>query len=248
MAKKSGLGNQLYVAGYDISGDVGAVQTIAGPRTLFDVTAISKSAHERLITHAGGAISFNNWFNDAANQAHAALKGLPTTDVIATFLYSETRGDPAAGLVAKQLNYDWNRPADGGIQGTVELTANASPLEWGKSLTAGKDTHSSATSSTGIVDSAQTTAGARAYLEIFSLGSGTPTVKLEDSSDTTDGTDGSWADLVSFTINSANTAERVTVTGTVEKGVRVTTTGTFTNLVMAVVFVRGTANDDEDLS
>ena len=44
------------------------------------------------------------------------------------------------------------------------------------------------------------------------------------------------------------TAEQVTITGTVERYVRLTTTGTFSNLDFAVAYARGTAQDDVDLS
>jgi hypothetical protein len=30
MAKQSGLGDNLYVAGYDLSGDIGSLETISG--------------------------------------------------------------------------------------------------------------------------------------------------------------------------------------------------------------------------
>ena len=45
MAKKSGLGNNLFISGYDLSGDVGAIGSIASTRGVQDVTSINKSAH-----------------------------------------------------------------------------------------------------------------------------------------------------------------------------------------------------------
>ena len=78
------------------------------------------------------------------------------------------------------------------------------------------------------------------------IDSGTPTVKIEDSTNNS-----SWSDLIAFTgIANGNepTAEYKTVTGTVNRYLRITTTGTFSNADFAVAIQRGTAQDDEDLS
>jgi len=96
MTKRSGLGDNFYIGGYDLSGDVGAVNTIADRTGLLDATGIDKSGRERMSGLASGEISFNSFFNDAAGQAHEALKGLVKTDRIAMWL----KGDPAVPPVA----------------------------------------------------------------------------------------------------------------------------------------------------
>lgn len=70
-------------------------------------------------------------------------------------------------------------------------------------------------------------------LQVFSLGSGTVDVKIEDSAN-----DSTWADLVSFTSASGSTSERVTISGTIRRYVRVTTSGTFTDAKIACAIVR----------
>ena len=78
--------------------------------------------------------------------------------------------------------------------------------------------------------------------------SGTPTVTIEQSSD--NGSGDAWATVLSFTAvgyASAPTAERVTVSGAVERYLRITTTGTFSNLDFVVTTRRGTAQDDVTL-
>lgn len=247
MAKRSGLGQNLYVGGYDLSGDVGAVRGAGSPRALLDATGIDKSARERVVGPSDGRLAFTTWFNDATDQEHDALKGLPTADRALLYAMGTSLGEAAAGLVAKQVGYDWLRDPDGSLRGAVEAVAVASPLEWGKMLTAGKVTHASAASETGDVD-AQSTAGLIGFLQVFSIGSGTPTFVIEHSSDTTDGTDGSWSTLLTFDAASAPAGERKTATGTVEKGLRARTTGTFTNAIFAMAFRRGTPQDDVDLS
>ena len=104
MAKKSGLGDNIFVHGYDLSGDVGAVDKISGSKKVTDITGINSSAVERLALQGDGEISFSAWFNSAADQEHAALKGLPTGDRQVTYCPGTTAGDTASMLTAKQIN------------------------------------------------------------------------------------------------------------------------------------------------
>jgi len=243
MSKRSGLGNQLYVGGYDISGDVGALSNLSTPRGEQNVTGIDKSANERIQLLVDGDISFDTFFNDATDQIHDALSTLPTTNRQGMFLVSTTRGEPAFAMNAKQINYDWSRAAEGSLTGTTQLLqADGNPPAWGESI-AMKETIASAGDITGYID-VQTTSGVVAFLQIFTLGSGTPVITLQDSSDTTDGDDGSWSTIGTFTINSARSAERLAVAGTIEKALRIEASGTFTNLVVAAMIRRGTAEDN----
>ena len=247
MAKKSGLGQQIFVHGYDLSGDVSAIDNAGSPRNLMDATALNASAHERMVGLSDGNISVSSWFNDASEQEHAAYSGLLTTNRIVLWAFGATRGDVAAGLVAKQMNYDGSRGADGSLALSVEsLGASGVPLEWGNTLTTGKETHASAGSSTSRDDGAATTAGMAGYLEIDDCDSGTPTVLIQHSSD--NGVGDAWATVLTFAAvgyASAPTAERVTVSGTVKRYLRVTTTGSFANLDFCVATRRGESVDDE---
>ena len=249
MAKGTGLAQAIFVGGYDLSGDVGSVQRAACPRPLFDVPGINQSGYQRLNGLADGEIEFNTWFNDAAGQEHAALKGLPTADVIVLYANRSSVDARAAGLVAKQMNYDWARGPDGSLQGTVLARGNGNALEWGVMLTAGSITHASATTSASKDDAAATTAGIIAYLEIVSIASGTPTMVIQESSD--DGAADQFTAKLTFTAvadGSEPTAERKTATGTVERYLRAQTTGTFTTAVFAIMYRRGTAQDDVSLA
>jgi hypothetical protein len=246
VAKKSGLAQGFYLGGYDLSGDVGAINGASSPRTTTEIQGINKSAKERLLLLTDGLLEFLVFFNDAALAEHVILKTLPTTDVIALWVAGQAVGDVAAGIVAKQVDYAWERPADGSLAGTVQLMAQGTPLEWLTMLSAGEDTDASAESNASRDDAAQTTAGLIAYLQVVDIASGTPTVVIEDSAN-----DSTWATLVSFAAvadGAEPTAERVTVTGTVDRYLRVTTTGTFTDFDYVVATRRGTAQDDLDLS
>ena len=250
MAKKTGLGQKFYVHGYDLSGDVGAINTCRTGVALLDTTAIEETINTRLQGLSGGGISLALFLHDATARRHLALKALRTADRLVMYLTGTTRGDAAACLTALQVSYGWNRGADGALLGTVQALSNADPVEWAKLLVA-KVTHSSATDETGIVNSVQTTKGGVGFLQHFSAASGTVEYDIEDSSDSTNGVDGVWANLLAFSDVStpwSQIAQRVEVTGTVEKWVRASTNGTFTTAVFAMAFFRGTDNDRVDLS
>jgi len=318
MAKQAGLAHQIYVGGYDLSGDVGAINNAACPRALLDMTAINKSAMERANGPADGVIDFNSFFNDAALAAHAGLSGLPTTDVLIIWALGAAVDDPAFALTAKQVGYDGARGADGSLAFNVNALANAYAPEWGVMLSSAQDTFASSGSGSSKDDGTQADAvtitsssvanptniltaaahgltsgdsvliaghsgstpdingyhtvtvvdatnftipvnvtvggsggtstltstrnGAAGFLHIIDIGSGTPTVVIEDSID-----DSTWASLISFTAvadGNEPTAERKTVSGIVNRFLRITTTGTFTDLDLVVAYRRGEAVDD----
>ena len=138
MAKKSGLGQQIFVHGYDLSGDVATIDNAGSPRNLLEITAVNASGIERLVGLSDGNLSVSSWFNDATEQEHAAFSGLVTTDRIVTWALGATRGDVAACLVAKQLNYDGTRGTDGSLSFSVDTQADGISLDWCNTLTTGK--------------------------------------------------------------------------------------------------------------
>ncbi len=243
MAKKSPLQQGFWINGRDVSGDVGAFDNIGSPRAVREITGIDKAAIEREQLRSDAAISYSGYFNDAANKLFDALKDAPTGDQIGLIAFGGNAvGDVAAMMVGKQVTHAQTKDADGGVNVTSELQGNGVTLEWGDMLTALTDTFSSAASSASRDDSASTSNGAAAVLEVIDIGSGTPTVVIEDSAN-----DSTWATLISFTAvadGSEPTAERKTVSGTVDRYLRITTTGTFTDAEIAVGIRRGTSVDD----
>lgn len=247
MAKTAGMGDNFYSGGYDLSGDVGSLSRIGGGPAPLEVTAINKSAPERLGGKRDGEISFMSWFNPAAAQAHAALSPLPTANVIASYFHVPAIGNPAASVVAKQINYDGTRGADGSLSFAIQALANGFGLEWGDQLTAGKRTDTGATAGTAFDSGAATTNfGLQAYLQVFSFVGTDVTVKIQESSDNAGD---AYADVVGggFTqiTGGAPLTQRIaTATNlAVERYLKVTTvtTGGFTSLVFAVMAVRNLA-------
>lgn len=237
MAKQSGLGDNFYLNGYDLSGDVGAVQTIAGRRAALDVTAINGSAMERILGLGDGEMSFNSWFNDALLHEHVALSPLPTADVIASYFRGTTLGNAAASIIGKQVNYDGTRNNDGSLAFAVQVLGNAFALEWGQMLTAGLRTDTAATNGASIDTAASLSFGLSAILHVTAFAGTSVTVTLEDSAN-----DSTWAAITgaAFTAASAIGAQRIatSLTGTVRRYIRAVTTGTFSSATFAVNVIK----------
>lgn len=237
MAKQSGLGDNLYVAGYDLSGDIGSLSDIGGGPGVLPNTGIDKFAMERIGGVRDGRMSFNSYFNPAANQEHSRLKLLPRTDVIMSYFRGTVLGTEAACLNAKQVNYDGSRNDDGSFVFNVDGVGNSYGLEWGKQLTAGKRTDGAATNGAGVDLLATTNFGLQAYLQVFAFTGTSVTIKLQESND--NGAVDPWADVVGggFTVVTGITSERIQTARNqaVKRWLRVVTTGVFSNAVFAVM-------------
>lgn len=235
MAKTGGLGDNFYVAGYDLSGDIGAIGRVAGGLAgTQDVTGINKSAFERVGLLRDGGMEWTSFLNPGEGAAHERLSALPTADVIATYCRGTTLGNPAASMVGKQINYDPTRGTDGSITLAVQALPSGYGLEWGRLLTAGKRSDSAATNGSSVDFGAAGTHGLQAWLHVFSFTGTSCTVKLQQSSD--DGDTDAFADLTGggFTAATDVTSQRITVSGAVERYLRIATTGTFTECTFAV--------------
>jgi len=240
MTKRTGLGDNLYVSGVDLSGDVGELGRIGGGPATLDVTSIDKSAMERRGGIIDGSIDFTSFFNDAAGQAHPTLGSLPTGQRIVSYLRGTAIGNAIASCVARQLNYDGERARDGALKFAVGAASDGTGVQWGEQLTAGKRTDSAATNGTALDALAASTFGFAAFLHVFAFTGTSVTVKLQESSD--NGGGDAFADVVGggFTVVSAAPAsQRITATpANLERYVRVVTTGTFSSCVFAVGLVR----------
>lgn len=237
MAKSTGLGDRLYVGGYDLSGDIGSLQQIMGGPAPLEVTDITQSAYERLGGERNGGMTFTSWFNKAAGRSHPVLAALPTTDVIAIYGHGTTLGNAGAACVAKQIGYDGTRAADGALSFSTAVQSNGYGLEWGDQLTAGTRADTAATNGTGFDGAASTAFGAQFYLQMFSVTGTSCTVKVQDSADNV-----SFADLTggAFTTVAAGSrgSERIAVTGTIRRYLRAVSSGTFSNAQFVVLGVR----------
>ena len=239
MTKQSGLGDNFYIGGYNISGDVGSLGSISCPLSPLEDTGIDKLAMERLGGLRSGHIEFSAFFNTSAGQEHAALKTLPTASTIATYFRGTTVGDPAFALQGKQLNYDPVRGADGSLVENVTVESDQYGGEWGIMLTAGVRSLSGTSGSGTSVDTgASLSFGAQMYVQVFSFTGTDAEIRFQDSAD-----DSSFGTVGSLnpTITTAPYTTRVATsnTATIRRYIRVTVpTGTFTQLSFAVMVIK----------
>lgn len=240
MSKRSGLGCQLWVSGYDLGNDVGQI-SIGSPIGTFDKTGLDKLANERIYGRRDGSMSVQVFFNPATDRAHDRFSLLPTADQLMTLGVGSTLGSPAAALWCKQINYDPTRSADGDLTFASEQQGSGYGLEWGVQLTAGARTDAGATVGTSVdLGSASPGAfGAQFYLHVLSFAGTDATIKIQESSD--DGGGDAFADVVGggFTaVTAGPTYQRIaTAAIAVERYLRVvtTTSGGFSSLVFVVV-------------
>lgn len=243
MTKSSGLGDNLYVAGFDTSGDIQQLGNIGGGPALLNFTPINKSAYERQGGLRDGRIEYTAFFNHVpvTGGTHEKLAALPSTDQIVTYCRGTALGDAAASLVSKQIGYDPNRGDDGSLTFALSAQANGFGIEWGQQLTAGIRTDTAATNGTGIDTTASASFGGQAYLQAFSFTGTDVTVKIQDSAD-----NATFADVAGFSFTqitgSTPLAERIALgnTATLRRYLRAVTvtTGGFTSLAFAVNVIK----------
>lgn len=307
MAKTSGIGDNFYVSGYDLSGDINSIGQLGGGPALLDVTGLKSAANERigglrdadwqfvsffeytggttapgfpasgttitstynwpvLVTISGGtvtnvvisgasagtgdgsytlgslgtiAVTYTGsptWTWAAMGREHAAFSSLPTSDAIACYFRGTTLQNPAAAINGKQLNYDPTRDATGNLTLAVEIQANSYGMGWGEQLTPGLRTDTSATTGSAITDTAATSYGAQAYVQLVEFLGTSVTITIDHA--TTSG--GSYSALMATSAMTGIGAQRLTVanTTTVNQYLKVVTSGTFTLATFAVAFMR----------
>lgn len=233
MAKQSGLGDNFYIGGFDLSGDVSSVDAISGPLATLDVTPINSFGNQRIGGLRDGDMQFTSFFNPSAGQEHLALSTLPRTDVIASYFRGTTLGNASACINGKQVNYDGTRDNSGALTLKVEVQANSFGLEWGRMITAGLRTDTTATTGPAFDQGAGGTHGAQAYLQLIAL-TGT-SVDVTVTHATTSG--GTYSTLIDFGSLTTSGAARGTAAGTVNEFLKVATSGTFTSATFAVTLV-----------
>lgn len=243
MAKTSGLGDNFFVDGNNISGDVGSIDNISSPQALLDTTGIDKSAYERITGLRDGDMKWSTFFNAATGRVLSVLKTLPRTNRIATYCRGTTLGNPSASMLALQLDYNGKRAANGAYTFSCEAQANGYGTDWGNQLTAGMRTDTAATNGASVDFAASTSFGFQAYLHLNAFAGTDVTVKLQDSADNSSFTDIASGAFTQITTTTPQ-AQRLAVggTATVRRYVRAitVTTGGFTSATFSVHIAKNT--------
>jgi hypothetical protein len=88
MAKQGGLGDNFYIGGYDLSGDVASLDTLSTPWDVIDFTVIKDSAHERQLTLRTADLQFTTFFDQVGTGT--AAPGVPgsNTPLVSTYNWS----------------------------------------------------------------------------------------------------------------------------------------------------------------
>lgn len=239
MAKTSGLGDNFYIAGYDVSGDTNSLSRVGGGPAMIPQTSIVQSAQARAGGLRTGDLQWVSFFNDdtLADSAHTALKGVSVDDQVCSYLRGTAIGNAMASCVAKQIGYDPTRGADGSLTIGVAATSNGYGIEWGQQLTAGIRTDTTGTNGASLDGGAATAFGLQAYLHVFEVTGTSVTITLEDSANNS-----SWTAIsgAAFTAATGKGAQRISISNaaTVRRYVRAVSSGTFTNAQFAVNLVR----------
>lgn len=149
MAKQSGINERLYVSQYDLSGDIGALNSVRAGRNLQDVTGLDKAAVERLRLLRDGEIDFTGFFDSAAGQEYPVLRNIGGLPKLVTWCTGITSGRPTGSLIGRQSTFDYNRGADGSLALTSNFMGDSTGLEWGQLVTGAMQDFASAAASTG---------------------------------------------------------------------------------------------------
>lgn len=207
-------------------------------RAMGTVTSLLDEGAKFIPGLLNGSLSLNGRFESGTGNIHETINSAEGVDnglLVTALPDGFTVGQPAYIAESDLSSYGVTAP----VADVVNLTAEAQPddgVDWGVSLHA--HTSETGTGTEASVDNVSSSSnGGVASLHVTSVSGTSPTldVTVQHSPD-----DSTWADLVSFTQATAQTSERVTVSGTVDRYVRESHTvgGTSPSFTYAVAFAR----------
>jgi len=176
------------------------------------------------------------WAWIAIGTEHNALSLLSGADQVGMYFRGTgVLGQPVACINGKQLNYDPTRGNDGSLTLKVDIQANSYGMEWGLGLTNGLRTDIAASNGSALDNGASTAFGAQAYYELTGIVGTSVDVVLQHSPDNS-----AWSTLIDFGAHTVIGSGRGFVGNvtTVNRYLRVITTGTFTYAQFAVMVAR----------
>lgn len=232
MAFVHGKDSGVFVAQFDLSGDFTQYDFTKEIQAV-DITTLGNSDRVYLAGLHSGKISIQGVFNDATDKSDEEFTNLLGSSAVITASPTAAAaiGDRAFMVDGFIENYQPRSPGNDAVRFTSGFQASAG------AYTGQIIHHNNQESSTGnfasVDGGAQTTAGATAFLHVTQFSGTNATVTVEDSTD-----DAIFGSLVAFTAATGVTSEKVSVTGTVERYVRIALTGTFTTITFVVSFAR----------
>lgn len=240
MSITHGKDGRVYVNGYDLSAFLRQTSVSADVDTA-EVTTYANNGVKSFIAGLSSAtLSASGLFDPAALGSNdvltAALGGDTAGNADNLWLVwpqGDTRGNAGTAMNAVGTKYSVNTPVDDVVDVQAEATSSTG-TDMVRSLLA-LSTVTGTGAETAVDNGASSANGGAAYvMATAATGFTTATVKVQHSSDNV-----SFADLATFTVTAANTAERATFTGTVNRYLRANITAfTGTNLTLTVAAAR----------
>lgn len=233
MSKSSGLGDNFYCGGYDLSGDVASIDQTSGGPAVLDVTPIKAYANSVIGGIRQASVGFTTFWDASAGQEHVALSALPYTDTIATYFRGTGLGSPALSIRGKQIDYAPTRDNSGNLTMKTSITGDAYGMEWGIQLTNGLRTDTGVVTGAAYDTGQSWSNGCQAYLQIVAVTGGDVDITINQCA--TSG--GSYDGLIDFGDTSSIGAFRQSYTGNIAEFLEVTTSGGFSSCTFAVMIV-----------
>lgn len=87
MAKAAGLGDNFYIGGYDLSGDVSSIGQLGGGPALLDVTALKQLANARIGGLRSADWQFTSFFENAVGVSNPGVPG-STVPLVSTYTFA----------------------------------------------------------------------------------------------------------------------------------------------------------------
>lgn len=237
MAKQGGMGQGLFIQGYDLSGDIQKFDDATCSTNLLPFTDITQYGMARELGERDAHFAMTTYFDPASNASHPRLASLPYTDAHIMWAMNQSVGGDGFAMIGKQVDYAGNRGSDGSFLFKVDAQSNGYAAEYVTMLSAGSVTVTGAGSQASWDSTASAAFGAQAYLQVFAFSGTDATIVVEDSANNS-----AFATVtgLSFTAigGSGRTAERKATsnTATVRRYLRATvsTSAGFTSLAFAV--------------
>jgi len=235
---------RLIYGGYNLSGDARAVGGFGEEYTEEDVTGWSDDVinfnmgRQRIFLEGFQAV-FNN---TASTGSHSVLATLPNSyaSMFVGIRAAPAVGDPTFSLPLQTSAY--TATGDGpvlvninaNVMQTGALTVGSLPIRcFGVAVAVGASL-SGTTNGTSVDNGASSSNGALAYLHVTASSGGTWAFSIQHSSDNS-----SFSDLITFSANgSAVTAEQGTVTGSVNRYIRLRAARTSGTVTAWATFIR----------
>lgn len=215
---------RLYIAGYDISALASSVGVSGEMEMAQYAVADGVDGYHQLPGLARGRLNLEGLFDD---NYMSVLNNLWASDTgyQVMVLFGTSQGDRAVCVNSARLGpYEWKSVVTDVNRLTGQLVTDSIGWEECK-LIQPKAQKTSDGNGTSLDNGTASSDGLTAYLQVFECGGDDDLiVKIQESSD--DGATDPWADKITFTTATGITAERKTVSGSIERYLRVTWSGT----------------------